>query len=93
MSDNEVIKDCWNCWHSKNGNNPCPCDNNYDVSINWKPKTNQSPDVSKVNAYSLLADVRALQEEAKIISEIHPSKDARFFAKNVYKFLCEHYLS
>jgi hypothetical protein len=91
MSGNEVIKDCGDCWHSENGNDPCPCDNNYDVSINWKPKTNQSSNVSKTNAHALLVDVRALQIEAKIMSEVHPSKDARFFAKNVYKFLCNHF--
>lgn len=31
------VHDCSNCWHSKNGNSPCPCENDYDVSINWKP--------------------------------------------------------
>ena len=40
---------------------------------------------------AVLAEVRALQEEAKIMSEVHPSKDARFFAGCVYKFLSEHF--
>lgn len=44
-----------------------------------------------LSSHAVLADVRALQEEAKIMSEVHPSKDARFFAGCVYKFLSEHF--
>jgi len=45
----------------------------------------------EADSNAVLADVRALKDEAEIMSGIHPSKDARFFAKNIYKFLCEHF--
>lgn len=36
--------------------------------------------------------VRSLIKEAKTIREHHPSKDARFFADKVYRFLSEHFI-
>jgi len=44
-----------------------------------------------LSSHAILDEMQALKKEAKIMSEVHPSKDARFFADNVYKFLSEHF--
>jgi len=68
--------DCYKCKHGLCG---------Y-----WNKKE-EFGNLPEADRNAVLADVQSLKEEAKILSEVHPSKDARFFANSVYEFLSKYF--